>query len=252
MNRKSSKILGVFLILTLVCTSVISFAESNSVISADEQKKEEINNLYQRAKLGVSDKEVEGLSKAIFTDKETGEIIEKETISTTQLLDTIEVDGKTEKIYRTIVFLDSGNSLNGKSIDTLSLDYNPNAISKPDPSYGVIAYIDVDWRELTINGEAYLKMNEVEVWWDRQDTTINISNRRVLMSQKGYDSNWNNRSSQEKTYYPTSNSAIYRNPYPSSWEPVQDNRSSDVGANTNCVLKRGNSEWELFLNFRIW
>lgn len=58
MNRKSSKILGVFLILTLVCTSVISFAESNSVISSDEQKKEEMNNLYQRAKLGVSDKEV--------------------------------------------------------------------------------------------------------------------------------------------------------------------------------------------------
>jgi hypothetical protein len=244
------KIVSVLLIMTLALSaSSLGFAGNQEKVIKNTKKYEEITDLevlHKRAeekKSDLDDDYTKGKEKknAIMKNNKTGEVIELETIHTTQLLSetkAISLDNSIEATnnYATTYFA------------TASLDGTQNASDWDEETKGVMAYSTIYWAQTTDSrGQTTVYMTKATGGWDKADGTISVLDREVLIGQNGVDENG-----------PVTNQDVVKNPSGLTFSytvnfsrPVLVEFIPVVGITTDATLSRGTASWHLQLVNRL-
>ncbi|WP_227836461.1 hypothetical protein [Clostridioides sp. ES-S-0001-02] len=242
MNFKFKKvitsILSVLTMAILLPTNVNAEVKDSSDMKVTYSEKQitDMNKLYDMAKNGISDVETSN-EKGIITSDKTGESMDVDAISTTQLLEVKQSKDVVSKTYVKTIFLDTDTIKNN------SLRRDNKTESGWDKTGGVKATATVVYTTNSYGTyNTYIKVSSASGKWTISDGQILISNRKVVLNQSGTRPNGGMGIVQAQNKTPTSNSFSYN--FPSSWYPVARELAGYVcGPGMSCTLKRGGSSW---------
>ncbi|MED3793973.1 hypothetical protein AB1L07_11150 [Niallia alba] len=228
--------------------------ENNGIIS---QKKEitNIEELYERAKNGITDIPIEEIEKSnILTELE----IQKEDTSTNKLqkmiiseqedMEIVE-EVSTAQVLRTIK---NGNTTSQEIALTsfTTLAYGTLEDSATDTTKSVRAYSTITYRTEKINGSNCILMTYTRGGWTILDNSVSISNRKVNFGTSGPSSVNGVLKNQTSDKAPTTNSFGYS--VPNTWIPiVKDGGYTSCGTTQTVTLKRGSSTWTFKMINRV-
>ncbi|MED3645609.1 hypothetical protein P4475_02005 [Halalkalibacterium halodurans] len=239
--------LSLFCIFSLFLFNLTATAAKEKVIYEAEEITD-INELYERARNGISDEPIknQNLPNWELTEKETEirmnkHMSEIEEYATNQLLSVKKVGDVEVKEYAATVFADIDLKEHSfEENDSFVSILGSTNRSKWDDSVSVRAYSTIYFTESTYRGMDYVRLDKVTGGWQRSDTSVSLSNRKVVLGCSGTPVG-----SQTTTRNPTTNSFSYTTP--STWKRVTAVQSI-VGVNTTVTLKRGtSSQWTLKL-----
>ncbi|WP_299833661.1 hypothetical protein [uncultured Metabacillus sp.] len=120
---------------------------------------------------------------------------------------------------------------------------NSKSASQWDSSYSVRAYSTYYYTRYEKDGYAYHDITSCSGGWSRSDSSVTMSQRKVIYGASGPSYPNGSYVQQNQTMYPTSNSFSYT--APSSWVAVKTTHA--VGVSTWVTLNRGGSTWTLKL-----
>ncbi|MBU7314267.1 hypothetical protein [Paenibacillus oleatilyticus] len=245
MKKIASIVLSSLLLLT---TAGLASAQSPESIKPDAGFKvtfskseiKDLDTLYQKAKNRISDEKV-ALPKVELKNNQTNEVVDLESLSTTQLLEVKEdkTSNSTVKRYVTTAFA-TPYAAGGSG------EKPKNAW---DSSYAVNAFSTIYWNITVSGGLEYISLTEVKGGWTVGDSKISLDNRLVRIGQTGTTKDRSHADQKEEHY----NYELLNNKFDyginSNWVPVRTSQSYTlVGVYTEVKLYRGTSSWELTLS----
>lgn len=210
-------------------------------VLSEEVEIKDIDELFERAKENVNDLDanvIEDKLDASLT-KEGGGASETavDLISTSQLLKVSEKNDGTrlEEFAVTAFTADVGQQMaSGSSSRSASLW---------DESYSVRAYATYYFTRHVKGDYTYHDITRATGGWERADTSVTISQKKVIYGASGQRLKDSGYVQQSQTMYPSGNTFAYN--APSSWEPVITLHG--VGVSTWVTMNRGRSTWTLKL-----
>lgn len=253
--KRKNYIIAVLTLLLALFPVVNAVAKSNQPKIKENKQITDLNELYNRAVKGVSDKQEKHAEKWIFKNHTTNEIVEVDALSTTQILKSVITNDYEEITYATTTFLAPEDTVNftdglisndSTMSEVVALSEPYGEANKWDSTYGVKAYSTKVYTVITYAGKEAVKMSRVYGGWYVADTTIRLEMRHVWYGQNGtsaYDGSYVN--DQVRNYYPAYDTWDYS--VDSGWTPIKRDASMSVGVNSEVNLVRGSSVWSLYL-----
>ncbi len=217
--------------------------EKPKVVYSSKEVKD-IDRLYEMAKNGETDQEKDLESKVAMKGNVTsGDGLNVENLSTSQLLKVTKEGDKTTETYAT-----TGFAVTHTPSGDFGVQDTSNR-SKWDESIGVKAYSTVYYNiEFDRNKKDYLKFTKITGGWTVQDKSISLSNRKLVYGANG-SANGSSWITQTSSITPSKNSfsvnVVKKHP---KWKAVTDiTDGSSLGGNSTVKLKRRSSTWTLQL-----
>ena len=231
------------LVAMMVCgLSTFALATETDFRTIQNEEITDVDILYQRAKNGITDLHLEQVPKAELKNVKTGEILDVDTFSTTQLLEAKTLgDGKQQKIYATTTFADVGP------------DSDPVKWPKEDwdKTISVRAWITLYIKVYEHDRIEYWGLQGAEGGWDNIDPSrIKIIKREKVTGQSG--TKMNGRPFQDKVGPGSTSNLFFDNTSPWSTEAnaVCTVSNHVLGCTTKATMQavNGGSTWALQLS----
>lgn len=226
-------------IFTLSLSTSSVYAQSDADMSSESTKISDLTVLFERAKEGITDLQMTKTDPT-FIKSQHGKTGKVERFETTQLLSSTTKNGDTTKNYSTTIF----NTLSTRS----------SGGDKWDDSYGVKAYITIDWTSGTYQNIATASINNVSGGWLISDSWLSISNLSLTINQNGVTPTIPYPTNQSKSYSPGTTFNYSNVASINNWEPVLIGSSdipSAVGTQQNCTVHDNSDSWSFPFNFKI-
>lgn len=258
---------GILVFLTSILTFSSSFSAAENITNTVEKEENvinyettsDLNVLYERALNGISDRtqteeeqeEQENLQNFSMNSENSFPAVSKINVSTSQLLETKEVDDQLVKTYETTTFTvlqDKADYQQQLKLDRKNkeIDSIGPLLTLPrenwDKTYGVKSYSTITYSEVyDDNSVRHLKMSRVTGGWSYNGVgNYSLHSRKFIVGQVGW-SRFGTTSGQRSEHPWSSNSFIFG--VPSTWNAVAPVNASAIGVNTWISITAQGSTW---------
>ncbi|MCM3324770.1 hypothetical protein [Cytobacillus kochii] len=228
-------LVGLVLLLSLVLSGFTTTNVTASEVTYYEEKTFEES--YQDAVNGVSDIPLEHINisnemKAFTQDEGVAEDLKITEYKTAQILE----ESDSEQFIAVTVFNDV-NILEDTDGPPEIMPFGDKGSDKWDSSGGVKSYSRIYYKTKVEGGVTYATLTKVTGGWTNSDSSIKLSNRKVVYGVSGWPG-----VSKKLTVNPSTNS--YNASF--SWPYVATSTTYHLGTNSTVTLKRGSSTWTLY------